>query len=46
MHAMPLAGRLVLVIEDELVVAIHVRDALRKAGAQVVMAGYLEAGYT
>jgi CheY-like chemotaxis protein len=34
----------VLVVEDELVVAVHLQDALRKAGAQVVIAGYLEAG--
>ena len=44
MPTMPLAGLLVLVVEDELVVATHLQHVLRHAGAQVVIAGYLEAG--
>ena len=44
MDTMPLAGRLVLVVEDELIVATDLQHILRNAGAQVVIAGYLEAG--
>jgi CheY-like chemotaxis protein len=37
-----LADRLILVIEDEPLIALEVDHALRAAGARVVSAGYLE----
>jgi DNA-binding response OmpR family regulator len=37
-----LAGRLILLIEDETLIAFDVDNALRAAGAKVVSAGYLE----
>jgi DNA-binding response OmpR family regulator len=37
-----LAGRLILVIEDEPLIALDVDKALRAAGARVVTAGHLE----
>lgn len=37
-----LAGRLILVVEDEPLIALDVEKALRAAGAKVVAAGYLE----
>jgi CheY-like chemotaxis protein len=40
----PLAGRLILVVEDEPLVALEVDKALRNAGASVVSAGYVESG--
>lgn len=40
----PLAGRLILVVEDEPLVALDVDNALRNAGARVVSAGYVESG--
>jgi DNA-binding response OmpR family regulator len=40
----PLSGRLILVVEDEPLVALEVIGALRTAGAKVLSAGYLEAG--
>jgi CheY-like chemotaxis protein len=39
-----LAGRLILVVEDEPLVALDVEKALRAAGARVVSAGYVESG--
>ena len=39
-----LAGRVVLVVEDEPLVALEVTAALRAAGARVLTAGYLETG--
>ena len=39
-----LAGRLILVVEDEPVVALEVHQALRDAGAKVIAAGYVESG--
>ena len=39
-----LAGRVVLIVEDEPLVALEVTAALRAAGARVLSAGYLEAG--
>ena len=39
-----LAGRVVLIVEDEPLVALGVIAALRAAGARVLTAGYLEAG--
>lgn len=39
-----LAGHLILLVEDELLIALHLQDALRTAGGKVVSAGYLEAG--
>jgi CheY-like chemotaxis protein len=44
MQATPLAGRLVLIVEDELLIALDLQTALRSAGAKVVSAGYVEAG--
>lgn len=40
----PLAGRLILLVEDEPLVAIELDNALRASGARVVSAGYVEAG--
>jgi DNA-binding response OmpR family regulator len=40
----PLAGRLILVVEDEPLVALEVDQAMRAAGAKVVSAGHLESG--
>ena len=40
----PLSGRLILVVEDEPLVALEVIGALQTAGAKVLSAGYLEAG--
>ena len=40
----PLAGRLVLVVEDEPLIALDVAKALRTAGARVVSAGFVESG--
>jgi len=40
----PLAGRLILVVEDEPLIALDVENALRIAGARVVAAGYVESG--
>jgi len=40
----PLAGRLILIVEDEPLVALEVDQALRAAGARVVSAGHLESG--
>jgi ActR/RegA family two-component response regulator len=39
-----LAGRLILLVEDEPVIALDVEKALREAGARVVTAGNLESG--
>ena len=39
-----LAGRLILVVEDEPLVAIDVEKALHAAGARVISAGYVESG--
>jgi ActR/RegA family two-component response regulator len=39
-----LAGRLILLVEDEPLVALDVEKALRAAGARVVSAGYVESG--
>jgi len=39
----PLAGRLILVVEDEPLVALDLRQILRAAGARVVSAGHVEA---
>lgn len=39
-----LAGRLILLVEDEPLIALDVEKALRGAGARVVTAGYLESG--
>jgi DNA-binding response OmpR family regulator len=44
MQTKPLAGRLVLIVEDELLIALDLQAALRIAGAKVVSAGYVEAG--
>ena len=44
MTALPLAGRLILLVEDDPVVALDVEKALRAAGAKVVSAGYVESG--
>jgi ActR/RegA family two-component response regulator len=38
----PLAGRLILLVEDEPLVAIELDSALRASGARVVSAGYVE----
>jgi DNA-binding response OmpR family regulator len=40
----PLSGRLILVVEDEPLIALEAIGALRAAGARVLSAGYLEAG--
>ena len=40
----PLAGRLVLLVEDEPVIALEVDHALRTAGARVVSASHVETG--
>ena len=42
-HA-PLTGRLILLVEDEALIALDVARALRAAGASVVAAGYVESG--
>ena len=42
-HA-PLTGRLILLVEDEPLIALDVARALRAAGASVVGAGYVESG--
>ena len=39
-----LAGRLILLVEDEPLVVLDVEKALRGAGARVVSAGYVESG--
>ena len=39
-----LAGQLILLVEDEPLVALDVEKALRAAGARVVSAGYVESG--
>jgi DNA-binding response OmpR family regulator len=39
-----LDGRVILVVEDEPLVALDVVKALRAAGARVLCAGYLESG--
>ena len=44
MSTRPLAGRLVLLVEDEPLIALEVDKALRSAGARVVSAGHLESG--
>lgn len=44
MPSVPLAGRLILLVEDEPLVALDVERALRAAGARVVSAGYVESG--
>ena len=43
MRTRPLAGRLVLVVEDELLISLDLQQALREAGAKVVSAGYVDA---
>ena len=43
MQPKPLAGRLVLVVEDELLISLDLQQTLREAGAKVVSAGYLDA---
>jgi ActR/RegA family two-component response regulator len=40
----PLAGWLVLIVEDEPLIALEVERELRIAGARVVAAGYVESG--
>ena len=40
----PLAGRVILVVEDEPLLALEMDKALRVAGAKVVSAGFLESG--
>jgi ActR/RegA family two-component response regulator len=40
----PLAGRLILVVEDEPLVALDLRRILRVAGARVISAGHVESG--
>jgi DNA-binding response OmpR family regulator len=40
----PLAGRLILLVEDEPLIAIELDSALRASGARVVSAGYVEEG--
>ena len=40
----PLAGRMILVVEDEPLIALEMDKALRVAGAKVVSAGFLESG--
>ena len=39
-----LAGRLILIVEDEPLVALEIDRSLRAEGARVVSAGYLESG--
>ena len=39
-----LAGRLILIVEDEPLIALDVTRAVTSAGAKVVSAGYLESG--
>jgi hypothetical protein len=39
MRTKPLAGRLLLVVEDELLISLDLQQALREAGAKVVSAG-------
>jgi ActR/RegA family two-component response regulator len=39
-----LAGQLILLVEDEPLVALDVEKALRAAGARVISAGYVESG--
>ena len=43
MRTKPLAGRLLLVVEDELLISLDLQQALREAGAKVVSAGYVDA---
>jgi DNA-binding response OmpR family regulator len=43
-HARSLEGRLILVVEDEPLIALDVTRAVTTAGAIVVSAGYLESG--
>jgi CheY-like chemotaxis protein len=43
-RSVPLAGRLILLVEDEPLIALDVEKALRAAGARVVSAGYVESG--
>ena len=40
----PLAGRVILLVEDEPLIALEMDKALRVAGAKVVSAGFLESG--
>ena len=40
----PLAGRLILLVEDEPLVALELDSALRASGARVVSAGYVKSG--
>jgi CheY-like chemotaxis protein len=42
-QTMPLAGCLVLVVEDEFLISLDIQHALRAAGAKVVSAGYVDA---
>ena len=44
MPSVPLAGRLILIVEDEPLVALDVAKTLRSAGAKVLSAGYVESG--
>jgi DNA-binding response OmpR family regulator len=43
MHLDLFSRKLVLVVEDEPLIALDVEDQLRKAGARVITAGYLDA---
>jgi DNA-binding response OmpR family regulator len=43
MQTQPLAGRLVLIVEDELLISLDLQQALRDAGAKVVSAGDVDA---
>ena len=43
MQTKPLAGRRLLVVEDELLISLDIQQALRGAGATVVSAGYVDA---
>jgi DNA-binding response OmpR family regulator len=43
-HTRPLEGWLILVVEDEPLIALDVTRAVTTAGAKVVSAGYLESG--
>jgi len=42
--ARPLIGRLILILEDEPLVALDIDKALRAAGVRLVSAGHLESG--
>ena len=44
MSVRPLAGRVILLVEDEPLIALEMDKALRVAGAKVVSAGFLESG--